>query len=69
MNEIMIALGLILLTSFVKPSTPPSDLPPLDEDKIQVHWIKKDEPAPFDGVLLNDYTYERMRLVIIEERY
>lgn len=27
------------------------------DKEIKSHWIKKEEPAPFDGILLNDYTY------------
>jgi hypothetical protein len=25
-----------------------------------VHWIKQGEKAPFDGILLNKYTFERL---------
>lgn len=75
MRETTILLAatlLVLSASFVGllSFTPPSPLPsldePLDESKVQVHWIKEGEPAPFDGILLNEYTYERLRLKIIE---
>ena len=64
-----ILLVATLLTLYVNPTlsqTTASTLPPLDESKVQVHWISKGEPAPFDGILLNEYTYERMRLKLLE---
>lgn len=62
-----IALGLILLMLFGNgTSDQPVTLPPLDEDQVQVHWIKAGEPAPFEGLLINEYTYKRIRLVLLE---
>jgi len=29
--------------------------------RINAHWIEKDEPAPFSGIILNDFTYIKMR--------
>lgn len=68
MRETMIVLVVILLTLYVnvRPTPTPSPLPELDESQVQAHWINAGEPAPFSGILLNDYTYERLRLKIIE---
>lgn len=69
MNETTILLVVTLLTLFgnlLSPAPQESSLPPLDESQIEVHWIAKDEPAPFDGILLNEYTYQRLRLKLIE---
>lgn len=30
------------------------------DSQIQSHWIKQGEQAPFDGILLNDYTFKKM---------
>lgn len=68
MNVKTILLGtalLMLLGSNLMNSSEP--LPPLDEEKIQVHWMKEGDVAPFDGLLMNDYTYHRIRLKLIEE--
>lgn len=67
MNETTILLAALLLTlcaSIVVSSIPPPppELEPLDESKVQVHWMLEGEPAPFDGLLINEYTYERIRL-------
>lgn len=67
MNETTILLAALLLTlcaSIVVSSipSPPPELEPLDESKVQVHWMLEGEPAPFDGLLINEYTYERIRL-------
>lgn len=37
-----------------------------DDPQIRAHWIKADEPAPFDGLLINEYTYYRIRVALIE---
>jgi len=28
--------------------------------EINVHWMKKGEPAPFDGILMDKYTFYRL---------
>ena len=68
MRETMIVLVVILLTLYVnvRPTPTPSTLPELDESQVQAPWINAGEPAPFSGILLNEYTYERLRLKIIE---
>jgi len=33
----------------------------INDPSIKVHWIEKGEAAPFRGILLNDYTYYRIR--------
>lgn len=68
MCVIAILLAATLLTLFVSPSffPPSSSLPPLDETQVQAHWLSEGEPAPFEGILLNEYTYERMRLKLLE---
>ncbi len=38
----------------------------VDDVNITAHWMKKTESAPFDGILLNDYTYMQLRLKLIE---
>lgn len=39
--------------------------PPLPvAGEIKVHWIKKGEKAPFDGILMDEKTYELMRIKI-----
>lgn len=66
-TTLLVVTLLILSASLLSQAVDaPSSLPPLDEDQIQVHWIAKGEPAPFDGILLNDYTYKRLRLKLIE---
>lgn len=69
MKETMIVLATILLILYVRPlhlEPTPSSLPELDESQVKAHWLDAGEPAPFSGILLNDYTYERLRLKIIE---
>lgn len=66
MNETTTLLVTVLLTLsvslfFLAPQVSPQ-LEPLDEEKVQVHWLREGERAPFDGLLINDYTYERIRL-------
>lgn len=62
----------ILLTLFASPlvlpdSSPKLEIPELQVERVQAHWIDEGEPAPFDGILLNDYTYERLRLKLIDK--
>ena len=71
MKWTMIGLGIALLVALN--STPSqrislmdSPLPPLQEDKIELKWLREGEEAPFDGLLLNEYTYERIRLKLWE---
>lgn len=61
MNATTIILALSLLLNLSNLLVHPKPLTPLDEERIQVHWIKAGEQAPFDGILLNEYTYQRMR--------
>lgn len=71
MSETMIAVGIALYLLFGNVfggPTPSSNLPELDESQVKVYWIEQHEPAPFDGILLNEYTYERIRLTLIEHR-
>ena len=30
------------------------------DPQVRTHWMKKGEPAPFDGVLLNEYTFLKL---------
>ena len=68
MRKIMISLGLISLMLLNKCSVittnPTEKLPPLDESMVQVHWLSEGEVSPFDGILLNEYTYKRLMLKI-----
>jgi uncharacterized protein YceK len=34
--------------------------------RVKVHWIEKGEKAPFRGILLNDYTYYKLRKKLLE---
>lgn len=64
---LLVVISLMLSVSLASGVLSPSpELEPIDESQVQVHWIKQGEPAPFDGILLNDYTYERMRLKLGE---
>jgi LEA14-like dessication related protein len=38
-------------------------------DSIKAEWIKKNQKAPFSGILMNDNTYRLMRSKIIECQY
>jgi len=38
----------------------------LSEPIVKTHWIKAEEPAPFDGLLMNTYTYYQIRMKIQE---
>jgi len=40
----------------------------VQDPEIKAHWMSKGEPAPFDGVLLNDYTYYKLRMKLNECR-
>lgn len=33
----------------------------IDDPSIKVHWMSRGEAAPFDGILLNDYAYMKIR--------
>lgn len=33
----------------------------INDTAIKVHWMNRGEAAPFDGILLNDYTYMKIR--------
>lgn len=65
-----IGLGIALLAFLInhpcEPSRPPTALPPLQEEMVEVHWLSEGEPAPFDGLLINPYTYERIVLKLWE---
>lgn len=37
-----------------------------NDPSIKTHWIKKGEVAPFNGLLMNDYTYYKIRLKLNE---
>lgn len=68
-TTLLVGLLLTLLSNFLVSLVPikaESSLPPLDESKVQVHWMEEGEPAPFDGILLNEYTYNRLRLKALE---
>jgi len=32
----------------------------INDPQIKTHWMKKGEPAPYDGVLLNEYTFLKL---------
>jgi len=34
---------------------------PVQFYKIKAHYIEKGEPAPFDGILLNQYTFDSLK--------
>ena len=38
----------------------------INDANVKAHWIKKGEPAPFSGILLNDYTYYKLREKLLE---
>ena len=69
MQRIMTGLGIVLLmTLSLRGCTLPAKntLPPLNEDLVEVYWISQGEEAPFSGLLMNNYTYERIRLKLWE---
>jgi len=33
----------------------------IHDNRIRIHHIKQGEPAPFDGLLLNQYTYNKIK--------
>jgi len=41
-------------------STTPKETP-FQSYKIRVHYMQQGEKAPFDGYLLNNYTYQRIK--------
>lgn len=57
-----------LLTLFVMFSTTGCARVVVDDANIRAHWIRSGDPAPFDGILLNDYTYYRLRDELIKCR-
>lgn len=65
-TTILLVITLLMFSSNTPPKTVESPLPPLQEDQVQVHWMKEGDIAPFDGILMNDYTYERIRLKLLE---
>jgi hypothetical protein len=32
----------------------------IKDPQVRTHWMKKGEPAPYDGVLLNKYTFLKL---------
>jgi len=32
----------------------------IKDSQVRTHWMKKGEPAPYDGVLLNSYTFLKL---------
>jgi len=30
------------------------------DNRIMAHWIEYGEPAPYDGILLNEFTYQHL---------
>ncbi|WP_201353805.1 hypothetical protein [Hydrogenimonas urashimensis] len=38
----------------------------ISDPSINAHWMRQGEVAPFDGVLLNDYTYYKLREKLLE---
>lgn len=71
MNVTTTVLVLTLLTClgniFLPGPQPKSTLAPLDEAQVEVRWVSKGDEAPFDGILMNNYTFERIRLKLIEK--
>jgi len=33
----------------------------IKDNRVRVHFIKQGEPAPYNGVLLNNYTYYKLK--------
>jgi len=33
----------------------------IQDRRIRAHWISQGEKAPFDGILLNKYTFEKLK--------
>jgi len=50
---IVIASSILLVTGCSKPVV-------LNDVNIKSHWMKKGDPAPFDGIELNSYTYYKL---------
>lgn len=67
-----IGLGIVLLIGLSSTScsinhhNPESVLPPLQEDLVEVYWLSEGEIAPFEGLLMNKYSYERIMLKLWE---
>lgn len=63
-----VCLTVFSLLLFTACSTLPEFGEPLefDDPQVRAHWIKESEPAPFDGLLINEYTYYRLRMALIE---
>jgi hypothetical protein len=38
----------------------------IQNGQVKAHWIKKGEKAPFSGLLINEYTYYKLRMKIIK---
>lgn len=64
----VVCLTVFSLLIFTACSTLPDFGEPLefDDPQVRAHWIKESEAAPFDGLLLNEYTYYRLRMALIE---
>jgi len=41
----------------------------INDARIQAHWIKKSEKAPFSGILLSTQAYKLLRSKLIECKY
>lgn len=63
-----VCLTVFSLLIFTACSTLPEFGEPLefDDSQVRAHWINEDEAASFDGLLLNEYTYYRLRMALIE---
>lgn len=57
------AIFLSSCSATVHPITVPS------KNEIRAHWIKKNEKAPFSGILLSTQAYKLLRSKIIECKY
>lgn len=60
----MTILLLIILGIFLTNGCASS--PTFEDVTVKAHWMKAGEIAPFDGVLLSDYTYYQLRKKLIE---
>ena len=57
MKKIIFALAIIISTLLITSCSKPVVI---RDGNIKAHWIKKGEPAPFDGIELNEYTYYKL---------
>jgi hypothetical protein len=57
---------LLLIISGIFLSSGCASSPTFDDITIKAHWMRAGEIAPFDGVLLNDYTYYEIRKKLIQ---